>query len=305
MVPICDWQDTVGPLARTVKDAAVILQAIAGKDGRDNFTSAIPSDTIPNYVAACREDALRGARIGVPWNTMEISSMRPEPEILNAFHEAIAVLSAAGATIVSANFTSGTELENLTSVGIAAHADLYTAIPKYLAELSFNPHDIHTIQDVRDKMRTTPGEGYPHYDTFVFDEAADQGFNTSDPRFWSAHLEVQRVCGTEGIYGAMDEHDLDALILPTVSAPAFPGFIGSPAVSVPMGFYPEGAKVRWDRNNEIVEAAPGIPFGLSFMARRWEEEMLIGLAYAYEQRTTVRGKAPKRVVQPAAEVFGM
>lgn len=305
VVPFCEWQDTVGPLARTVKDAAVILQAIAGRDARDNFTSAIPGDTIPDYVAACRRDALRGARIGVPWNAMDMSFIHPEPEARAAFQNTIVELSAAGATIVTANFTSGTELLNTTAIQVSGSADILTVMPKYLAELTYNPHSTYTLKDLRDKMRKVHGERYPYFDTAFFDRAIDQGFNTSDPRFWPAHMELQRICGSEGIYGAMDDHKLDALILPTVSAAIFPAVIGSPVISVPMGFFPQSAKVRWSRNNETVDAAPGVPIGLSFFGRRWEEETLIGLAYAYEQRTQVRGRAPKRVVQPTAEVFGL
>ena len=68
VIPISEHQDTVGPMARTVKDAAIILQAIAGKDRNDNYTAAIPfdCDKMPDYVAALDKDGLAGARIGIP-----------------------------------------------------------------------------------------------------------------------------------------------------------------------------------------------------------------------------------------------
>lgn len=69
VIPISERQDTVGPMARTVKDAAYLLQAIAGADSHDNYTSAIPNNgTIPDYLAACDYSAFSGARIGVAWN---------------------------------------------------------------------------------------------------------------------------------------------------------------------------------------------------------------------------------------------
>lgn len=63
-------QDTVGPMARSVKDAAYLLQAIAGRDPKDNYTSAAPAK-LPDYVEACDFDSLRGARVGVPRNVIE------------------------------------------------------------------------------------------------------------------------------------------------------------------------------------------------------------------------------------------
>lgn len=299
VVPVCDHRDTVGPLARTVKDAAMILQVIAGVDRRDNFTSAIPD--IPDYVAACRMDALDGARLGVPWNILDGC----EPGEMEAFRQAISALEAAGATIVPAEFTSPERLSEGNSSFTFGIVDQFTSIPRYLAELTYNPHDIHTMQDIRDKMRSMPSEMYPHYSTSSFDSAIELGYNTSDPRWWAAQLEVQRICGPEGIYGAMDAHNLDALITPSSKSSRFAAYIGSPIVGVPMGYFPEGTEVRWDDAGEVVVVAPGIPIGLSFMGRRWEETTLIGLAYAYEQRTTIRAKAPKRVVQPTTELLAV
>lgn len=68
VIPCTEHQDTVGPMARTVRDAAAVLQAIAGYDPKDNYTSVIPH--IPGYVSACKANALHGARIGIPWNVI-------------------------------------------------------------------------------------------------------------------------------------------------------------------------------------------------------------------------------------------
>lgn len=70
VIPISEHQDTIGPMARSLKDAAYLLQAIAGKDPNDNYTSAIPGP-LPDYVGACDFDGLRGARIGVPRNAVK------------------------------------------------------------------------------------------------------------------------------------------------------------------------------------------------------------------------------------------
>lgn len=74
-------QDTVGPMARSVKDAAYLLQAIAGRDPRDNYTSAAPAK-LPDYAGACKVDSLKGARIGVPRNVIERFSDNTTRELI-------------------------------------------------------------------------------------------------------------------------------------------------------------------------------------------------------------------------------
>lgn len=105
VIPISQHQDTVGPIARTVKDAAYILSAIAGYSPYDNYTSAIPypNHAIPDYTAACNFSALRGKRIGIPRNVFDIPPVIRSPmnAIIKRFNSyVIPVLSDAGAIIV-------------------------------------------------------------------------------------------------------------------------------------------------------------------------------------------------------------
>src|SRR4051794_26694731 len=118
VVPISEHQDTVGPMARTVKDAAYLLHAIAGKDPYDNYTSAIPFKTIPDYVAACKISALKGKRLGVPRNVIALTNDATAAPIIPAFNAALKVLEAAGANIVeNTNFT-GVSYPHLTQPGL-------------------------------------------------------------------------------------------------------------------------------------------------------------------------------------------
>ena len=105
VIPISEHHDTVGPMARSVKDAAYVLQSIAGKDPNDNYTSAIPCP-IPDYVAACDYNSLAGKRIGVARNVIEIWGQYTDAPVLDAFNKAVQQIEAAGATIVDANFTA-------------------------------------------------------------------------------------------------------------------------------------------------------------------------------------------------------
>lgn len=301
VIPVSEHQDTVGPLAKTVRDAAILLQVIAGKDPRDNYTSAIPPE-IPDYVAACNRTALQGARIGIPWNIMESEGFSPSPEELDVFKGALKELVSSGAIIVTANFTSGLDLAGTDAMALTAWADLNINLSQYLAELTENPNDIHSLADIQAKTSTHPLEQYPRYNTIGFDMAITQGWNNTDPRYWPAHEELQRICGSEGIYGAMDSHQLDALVMPSSIASPFPAFIGAPIVGVPMGHYPESTTPRKDESGELISHGPRIPMGLSFLGRRWEEAKLIGLAYSYEQHTNVRQRDVKRVIQPTIEI---
>lgn len=122
VIPISEHQDTVGPMARTVKDAAYILQAIAGPDPYDNYTSAIPwasnVTNAPDYVAACKLDALAGKRIGIPRNAIGSRTAVSGP-VFDAFESAINVLKEAGAIVVdNTNYTAYAAFLNSTAEDI-------------------------------------------------------------------------------------------------------------------------------------------------------------------------------------------
>lgn len=302
VIPISQHQDTVGPLARTVKDAAYVLNAIAGKSPDDNYTSAIPFDTIPDYVAACNFSALSGKRIGIPRNLFDV----PEndtyyPEIV-AFNAALKVFEAAGATIIdNTNFT-GYELEGNSS-SIVLAADFTNDLANYLSELTYNPENVHSVADVTYFTTTTEPilEDYPARDVGVFNDSLTLGFNNTAPQFWSAYQTNLLLAGPYGITGALKNYSLDALILPTDFASHYPALLGSPVVSVPLGFFPPNTTVEKNGFGDLNAVAPGIPFGISFLGPRFSEELLVGLAYAFEQRTMYRNLG-KEVLIPSAEV---
>ena len=105
----------------------------------------------------------------------------------------------------------------------------------------------------------------------------------------------------QGIIGALDKYDLDALVMPTFASFYLPAIAGLPVVTVPMGFLPAKAPLSMNPKGNLVNAAPGIPFGLAFVGRRWSEETLISFAYAFEQRTMAR-KRKKPHTLPMFEI---
>lgn len=310
VIPISEHQDTVGPMARSVKDAAYILSVIAGYSPYDNYTSAIPfpNYTIPDYVAACNFSSLRGKRIGIPRNVFDSPAIRNSPygAILNTFDNyALPVLKAAGATIVDNTNWTGYAVEPANRTSVVLDGDFVTNLASYLAQLTYNPQNVHSLADVRNFTRSFPLEDYPDRDTGVWDQALDYfgGQGNTSPNFWSNYTLGLELAGPQGITGSIANYSLDALIMPTYFASHFPAILGSPVVTVPMGSYPAGTNVTQNSRGDLNETGPGIPFGLSFIAEKWSEEKLIGFAYAFEQRTMVRDKVlPLSVNVPTTEL---
>ena len=260
VIPISQRQDTVGPMARTVKDAAYVLSAIAGKDHNDNYTSAIPFKDIPDYVAACNLHAFKGKRIGIPRNV--ISPQNGSEPILAAFAKAISVIRQAGATVLdNTNITADAldEYLNGNSSFIVLSADFISDLPNYLGQLKTNPNNVHSVADVRAFTQMFPPEEYPNRDTGVFDFALALGFNNTSPEFWPFYQRNLQIAGPEGILGVLKNNSLDALIIPTDFASGLPARLGTPVVTVPMGYYPGNSSVIYESRNTLVEIGPQIP----------------------------------------------
>ncbi|KIY03018.1 uncharacterized protein Z520_01484 [Fonsecaea multimorphosa CBS 102226] len=279
VIPVSEHQDTVGPLTRTVKDGAHILQVIAGIDPLDNYTSSIPDGKVPDFVAACQLSALSGVRLGVPSNVLSILSDNTTEPILDSFYGTLDILQEAGATVVEGtNFTSAAEFESSQLPTTILEADFVVNLREYLSSLIYNPNNITTLADLRTFTQTSPLEDYPDRDAGLWD-AALRNWNNTSPQFWPAYQQNLFYGDEGGLLGALERHDLDAVILPTHFSSSFAATVGAPIVSVPMGFYPNDfpvSKNSWG----LVEAAPNIPFGLSFLGARFDDAKLIGMAYA-------------------------
>jgi amidase len=258
VIPISEHQDTIGPLARTVKDAAYILQAVAGTDPRDNYTSAIPGGIVPNYIAACKSSALAGSRLGIPRNIFPLFSSNTTGPVIDAFEQAIGVLRSAGATIVEdANFTAAVEFWNSKLPSKILSADFIVNLHTYLESLTYNPNSITSLADLRAFTQSFPPEDFPLRDTGVWDQAL-QNWNNTDLNFWPAYQQNLYYGGEGGLLGALQRNNLDAIILPTDFASSWAASVGAPIVTVPMGFYPADAPVT--KNSwGLINSAPNIP----------------------------------------------
>ncbi|CEJ83198.1 hypothetical protein VHEMI03218 [[Torrubiella] hemipterigena] len=283
VVPISQHQDSVGPLARTVKDAAVLLSAIAGTDHRDNYTSSIPFATIPDYTASCMHKRLDGVRLGMPKSfTGDENLSDNEKKLVKA---AVATLRSLGATVVEGFDMPGSkrlsELNDVTwsRLGI----DFISDAPNYFNELSVNPHNISSVQDLVHYTRTDPRENYPEVDTKLWDDALAQGFGNTDARFWNFTLLNYEIFADQGIDWALRQHDLDMLVGHPYSMLYYTSAIGYPVMSVPAGSVP-------------VEGGGSRPVGFGFTGTKFSEEKMFRVAYAFEQATTHRNKLQPMIV---------
>ncbi|KAJ4350302.1 uncharacterized protein N0V89_008923 [Didymosphaeria variabile] len=251
--------NSVGPMTKTVKDAAHILQAIAGVDPYDNYTSAIPGNgSIPDYIAACNISALSGARIGVPRNVLSLYSDNTTGPLTDAFERALLILQEAGAIIVdNSNFTAAEEFKNSTLPTEILNADFVVNLEGYLDLLIENPSNITSLESLRNFTQSFPLEDYPTRDTGVWDQAL-ANWNNTDPRFWPAYQKNMYYGGEGGLLGAIERNVLDAVVLPTKFGHSFAAVVGTPAITVPLGSYPADTPIvknDWG----LVELAPNLP----------------------------------------------
>ncbi|MCJ1394279.1 hypothetical protein MMC18_007157 [Xylographa bjoerkii] len=300
---------------------------MAGKDTyeRDNSTLAQPFDSPPDYTKALNRDALRGARIGVPWNGV-LPHFYPaqSPEhlqfIMRSFNESLAVLEAAGATIVHTNFPSlpaGSHAATASSrntypwdnapSSTYQYADALSALNTYLSHLDPLSTAMRSLQDIAACTASNPLEQYPPRDIFYWHAALSTTINPNSSEAWNAYQSVYQACGPNGVFAALKNDYLDALVLPSVFSFSLPAYAGSPIVTVPMGAFGEEVGTVWRKEDDpllrSVMAGPGMTFGLSFLGEKWSEERLVGLAYAFEQRTGWRRRV-KPVVVPRTELRG-
>jgi amidase len=252
-------QDTVGLFTRNVRDAARILEEIL-RHTSDHETSANKVlQNIDNAPASC-DTNLSHVRIGIPGDIgvlLDISKVKRE-----AFEETLSLLKEAGAEVVrNVSIAGAKEYEDLpqASKQIILDTDLKLSIDFYLSTLQSNPHKLKRLEDVIEVTKRIEAEKYPERDVGGFERAAK-----TDPEdeLYKSMVERDKYFVQEGgIAGAMVRHNLNVLLMPTASMTmsTFAAKAGSPVMSVPMGFFPDGTKVEHDPRNGFVNVAPNIP----------------------------------------------
>lgn len=236
VIPASYRLDTVGPLSRTVKDAAHILTLIAGKSALDERTHDIPFTTMPDFAASCVGTSLHGIRIGVPRNALPQGS---GSVIADAFANALGTLTQAGAEIIDTSLLAAEEFAtwSTTKKETTIYADMKTCLANYFASLEQNPNNLHTLEDLIDYTKNEPREDTSR-DIGKFELA--QSIDTESQQFNDIVAFEQYIAGEGGIAAAIERSKLDVLAVPsTASTPKiFSDIEGSPTVSVPLGALP-------------------------------------------------------------------
>ena len=165
VIPISIRQDSVGPVAQSVKDAAILLSAITGKDTHDNWTSAQPFDQAPDYVKACNVSAFKGARLGVPRNGINYFLDNNTTPVMTAFDAALDLMRDAGANVVeNANFVGFDFPAISRNSDLVMGTDFAAGLSAYLETLKSNPYSVKNLADIRNFTKNDPREEYPDRD---------------------------------------------------------------------------------------------------------------------------------------------
>lgn len=259
VIPLSDRQDTIGPMTRTVRDAAHLLTAIAGPSKFDNATTSIPFVNIPDYAADCRNTNLQGIRLGVPRN----STPSHHPGVDSDFEKALDVLRATGATVVDdVKFQSEAEWDawEVPERKRALEAEFKSSIARWCSELTTNPNNIQTVDDIIEFTKSEARELYPQRNIDRLVSSRDNpGVDASVTQ--KALAKMLRLSADQGVLGALDEHKLDALVFPNdYNRPStFAARAGMPVMALPLGFYAEGTPTEKPEVGELIEIAPNIP----------------------------------------------
>ncbi|MBO0792552.1 MAG: amidase [Ktedonobacteraceae bacterium] len=284
VIPISHSQDTVGPFARTVKDAAIVLAAITGFDSHDPGTAPHLLNPQPeDYSKYLDVDGLRGARIGVARDRYFGHHIKTDAII----EQALRRMRELGAEIIDpANIGTARQIQESTSEMTVLLYELKADMNAYLAELESSP--LRTLAEVIAFHEAYADREMPLFGQEYFLRAQETE-TLHDDIYRRALAENRRLSREQGIDAAMEKYHLDALVMPMLgpawcidqingdhysrysgssSQPA--ALAGYPAISVPAGFVSE------------------LPVGIMFTGRAFSEPTLIKLAYAFEQATQVR-----------------
>jgi amidase len=288
IIPIAHSQDTAGPMARTVADAAILLGALAGPDARDRATKSSAKRGLVDYTPFLDPNGLKGARLGVAR-----SLFGTDPRVLAIMESSLDAMKRAGAVLVDV------ELKSSDAFG---KGELEVLLFEFKADLNAYLAGcpgvrVHSMEDVIRFNEDNRARVMPFFGQERMEAAQAKGPLTAR-KYLNALQKNYRLSRQEGIDAISRRHRLNAIVVPSggpawvidlvngdggrswdMDSTSYPAVAGYPHVTVPAGM------------------VFGLPVGLSFFARAWQEPALIRLAYAFEQVTKVR-KPPQFLPTP-------
>lgn len=292
IIPIAHSQDTAGPMARTVSDAAILLGAMVGVDDRDTATHLSAKRGLTDYTPYLDVNGLKDARIGVA-RTLFGSDKR----VLKIMESSLDAMRQAGAVLIDVEIKSS-DIFGKTEVEVLLF-EFKADLNAYLAACTDT--NVHSMADVIRFNEENQARVMPYFGQERMEAAQDKGPLTTR-KYLNALEKNHRLSRVEGINATMKKHRLNTIICPTggaawvidlvngdgvrnwdMDSTSYPAAAGYPHITVPAGYI------------------FGLPVGISFIAKAWQEPMLIKLAYAFEQATKIR-KPPEFL--PTARVDG-
>jgi len=301
ILPIAASQDTAGPMTRTVRDAALMLNVLAARDPMDAATR--PQQRPADYTASLNRDGLKGARIGVPSDPSDPANdvyYGPlPPPAAQVMRNAIAALEREGAVIIRVNIptigwmggpSSDMPILNLNPESQTKNQpqrvptvfvyELKNGLNAYLRDWATET-PIKTMSDIVAFNKANASRALRFGQDIFLASAATRG-DLSEPEYKAARQMDIRTSRTLGIDAYMAAHRLDAILFPANIGAAIAAKAGYPSVQVPAGFV-AGANLNF---------TPDYPYGATFTGRAWSEPTLLRLAYAFEQATMARKMPP-------------
>jgi amidase len=289
VIPISHSQDTAGPIARTVEDAAVLLGAMTGIDQQDPATEFSQGKFHHDYLQFLTPDGLQGARIGVSRNFFGF-----HPQVDKIMETCLDTFRANGVELVDPADIETEDKTDETEVEVLLH-DFKADLNAYLGALG-QDSQVHSLEEVIAFNEANRDKVMPYFGQERMLKAQEKG-PLSDESYRKALETNQRLSQVEGIDATLQKHKLDAIIAPSggpawlidyVNGDHYGGGSSSPAavagypnITVPAGY------------------VYGLPVGISFMGTAYSEPTLLRLAYGFEQASRVR-QAP--TFRPSVEL---
>lgn len=272
IIPIAHTQDTAGPMARTVTDAAILLGVMIGRDRSDASTREADNRRAKDYTDFLKTDGLKGARLGL------VMQFTTRPETKAYFQPFVEAIRSAGATLIDVTFEPDyTKIAN-DRLDVLLY-EFKTDLNKYLASRGAK---YKTLADLIKFNDDNKDKEMPLFAQELFLQSQAKG-DLTDKAYADALAKIGRACREDGIDAVMAKHKLDALVGPTTGASwSIAAVAGYPSITVPTGL----------RENT--------PAGMLFFGKAFSEPSLIKFAYAFEQKTKGRVVPQFVAKKPAA-----
>jgi len=291
IVPISLTQDSAGPMARTVRDVAMMLTVMAGSDPADRWSADADAHK-SDFTAALNTDALKGKRLAVLRPSGESAAVTQE-----IFDKALAVLTAEGAELVEV--PAGTVIDPRPEMRITLLYDFKEDLNAYLANAP-DTVKVRTLADLIAFSKTDPRESMHLVDVWEDSQATEGG--RQNPAYIENLAKAYKLTRDDGIDRLLKELDTVAIVSPTGGPAAVVPPDGEPGVGpIPKG--PRGTSPPSLTSTTAVAGYPvisvpmglvnGLPVGLSFGSTAWTDALLLSLAYDYEQASHARVPPPR------------